>query len=325
MIRLKDIKPLQSYSDIIYKKILEFFNDVIFDYIAEINKRPLLNGSGIEDDLMMGKLFYEKGRFYSEKGFTNNQAKQLERIGARFDSRSKSYVLEYSKIPLGLKTTISRVNVYSENKIKDLLNYLAELQENTEFITSKISFYDEVEKIGEGLDKQFKVSMAKVNEISYDLTKYQLREIAKNYTNNLDFYIKKWTEKEISKMRLGIQELVMKGARSREVAKYIMKEKAVGERKAKFLARQETKLFVAEYQKNRFKMEGITTYIWRAVMDQRTRDSHRKLNGKMFSWDEPPIIDDTTGQRGNPSEAYNCRCVAVPVVPDNYLKGGKFD
>lgn len=43
------------------------------------------------------------------------------------------------------------------------------------------------------------------------------------------------------------------------------------------------------------------------------RADHRRLNGKIFSWNAPPIVDMRTGRRGHPGDDYQCRCVAIPV------------
>ena len=316
---LPTIKDYKIYSEVIYKKIKAFYDEVLYDYIEQLEEKPLLNSNDINSDILSGSIYYENGKFISNKGFTNRQALELEKMGAVYTRGG--YKLPLNKMPLKLQTSIARVNIYDQEKTDDLIRYLAEVQENAEFIANKIEFYDEVEKIGKGLDSQFKTSMATVGQVPYNLTKYQLEEIAKNYTNNLKFYIKKWTTQETAKLREGIQKLAMQGVRGQGVIKYIQQQKQVGERKARFLARQETKLFVAEYQKNRFIENGITMYKWSAVMDNRTRDSHRKLNGRIFSWKEPPIIDDATGERGNPGEAYNCYDKTTQVMTD---KGFKF-
>jgi uncharacterized protein with gpF-like domain len=54
-------------------------------------------------------------------------------------------------------------------------------------------------------------------------------------------------------------------------------------------------------------------------MDSRTRESHAFFNGKIYSWDAPPMGWYRT-KRGivytracNPGEDYGCRCVAMPV------------
>jgi SPP1 gp7 family putative phage head morphogenesis protein len=48
-------------------------------------------------------------------------------------------------------------------------------------------------------------------------------------------------------------------------------------------------------------------YVWRTRRDERVRTSHRRNDGRIFSWASPP---DT----GHPGEDYNCRCEAVAYV-----------
>lgn len=65
-------------------------------------------------------------------------------------------------------------------------------------------------------------------------------------------------------------------------------------------------------------MRGSTTrYTWRIdpVDLSRTRPDHRKLNGKTFRWDDPPVVNGRTGERGHPGMDKHCRCWAEPV-PD---------
>ena len=63
----------------------------------------------------------------------------------------------------------------------------------------------------------------------------------------------------------------------------------------------------------RYTNAGVKEYIWSTSNDQRVRPDHKELNGKTFSWGEA-VIDRTTGQKGNPGEAFGCRCLALPVV-----------
>lgn len=48
-------------------------------------------------------------------------------------------------------------------------------------------------------------------------------------------------------------------------------------------------------------------YVWRTRRDEKVRLSHRRNDGRIFAWDDPP---DT----GHPGEGHNCRCEAVPYV-----------
>ena len=38
-----------------------------------------------------------------------------------------------------------------------------------------------------------------------------------------------------------------------------------------------------------------------------------RLNGKKFRWDDPPVVDIRTGERGHPGMDKHCRCYAEPV------------
>lgn len=54
---------------------------------------------------------------------------------------------------------------------------------------------------------------------------------------------------------------------------------------------------------------GINRYRWRTTGDDAVRPSHQALDGKIFSWDDPPEV-------GHPGEDYQCRCYAEPVLED---------
>ena len=221
-------------------------------------------------------------------------------------------------MPINIQQAIAQVRMANQEKIARIQSYLGDLQANMDYVGNNIDFGQQVEKIGDNLDKQFKRSMSKINVIPAELTSYQLAEIAKNYTYNLNYYINKWTQKEIITMREDLQKMTLAGYRAESLEDYFIKRKGIARRKAKFLARQETKLLVAEYRKNRFKQEGVTKYRWSTILDGRERKLHKELNGRIFSWDNPPIIDERTGERGNPGEAYNCRCKAIPVIDDDW-------
>ena len=67
--------------------------------------------------------------------------------------------------------------------------------------------------------------------------------------------------------------------------------------------------------KDRAVNTGHTRYIWQTAGDQRVRDTHRVLNGKIFDFNNPPIIDEL-GNRGNPGEDYQCRCIARIILSE---------
>ena len=61
---------------------------------------------------------------------------------------------------------------------------------------------------------------------------------------------------------------------------------------------------------------GIDKYEWVwAGGANEARPYHRDvLNGQVFSLDNPPVIDQKTGERGGPSDTYYCRCFKRPII-----------
>ena len=125
-------------------------------------------------------------------------------------------------------------------------------------------------------------------------------------------------------MREKIQEFVLKGYRLDLVEEYLQKEYGIMKRKAEFLARNETSILLAEVKKAHYQSMGFDKFIWKCIGDSRTRDLHRHLNNTTWSYDNPPIIDERTGQTGLPGETYNCRCTAIPYASDTPLSKDKY-
>lgn len=79
--------------------------------------------------------------------------------------------------------------------------------------------------------------------------------------------------------------------------------------RAKLIARDQTNKLNGQLTELRHSELGIKRYIWRTSLDERVRDSHRALEGKTFSYSDPPEV-------GNPGEDFQCRCTAEPILSD---------
>ena len=87
------------------------------------------------------------------------------------------------------------------------------------------------------------------------------------------------------------------------------------EERAKFIARDQVAKMNSEMSSARAKSAGITKFKWRhSGASAEPRKLHQKYDGQIFSYDDLPIIDERTGERGLPGQAINCRCVAIPVI-----------
>ena len=163
----------------------------------------------------------------------------------------------------------------------------------------------------------------KIELITPKIDDFTANEIAKNYTENLDFWIKNWTEQEIIKMRNVVGQMSINGKSIKTIEDYITKEFGIAQRKARFLARNESAIASTSYLVAKYQAEGFESFMWHTNIDGRERPLHKQLNGKTFRFDNPPIIDERTGERGLPSQTYNCRCSFSPIADDAWLKNRK--
>lgn len=118
-------------------------------------------------------------------------------------------------------------------------------------------------------------------------------------------------------------EAVLAGTRAEENAQKILDLQQemgltteVTINRARLIARTETARANASINQARAQAVGSGQYRWHNSGDGAVRESHRILNGKrlqgrVFSWDEPPTLDD--GMTGHPGTFPNCRCFAEPV------------
>ena len=118
------------------------------------------------------------------------------------------------------------------------------------------------------------------------------------------------------------------GNRREALIKKFMESYNVTENKAKVWARQETNLLMAKFKETKYLEAGVEEYEWRCVhmphqpsptaiyKPGEVRYSHAILEGKIFSWKNPPVTTrpGEKQRRNNPGQDYQCRCFALPLV-----------
>ena len=126
--------------------------------------------------------------------------------------------------------------------------------------------------------------------------------------------VKVWVQEALDRLRDEVDENAQAGYRAEGLAKRIRETYGVSKGRSELIARQETNNFMSAYRAAAAKNAGLPRYIWTGVGDARERKAHVDLNGRIFHWDDPPIIDPRTGQHGNPGDTYRCRCVGRPII-----------
>lgn len=87
----------------------------------------------------------------------------------------------------------------------------------------------------------------------------------------------------------------------------------ISDRHAQLIARDQVGKLNGQITRARHEELGVSKYKWRDSGDNKVRPSHKKLNGKTFSYAKPPLVD---GERKNPGEPICCRCSPEPVFDD---------
>ncbi len=165
-----------------------------------------------------------------------------------------------------------------------------------------------------------------INEVVIDK---RAKKIAEDYTYNMDYWVKNWKAKEITTMRHDVLDMVQNGARTETIKKYFMNRWGIAERKAEFLARNESGIASSVLKATHYQDMGCSYFKWLRSTSKEKRELHleyaKETGNKygiggtnIFAFDNPPIIDERTGQRGLPQQTYNCSCNLVGIKNPQY-------
>ena len=140
------------------------------------------------------------------------------------------------------------------------------------------------------------------------------------YDDALDDLIDSWVQSNSALIKTlvdnqisSVEQIVNRGVRRATPVKLLAQEihKATGNKlwQAERIARTELGQLYAQTTKRRDLELGLNRFEWVSAGDSRVRDSHAALNGKFFSYDNPP-----NGYL--PGEEINCRCIARAAVDE---------
>ena len=311
---MKQLKPTplkpNYYADT-EKEIKAFFDRVIFaPLFAELKKSNIEiknTNSPLYDALQTGRVYYDAG--YIKGKFSSKISADLRKHGAKYDASKSGWHLPISKASPDIKIAMQ----LAETQLVDLQNRLVTtldgIDVNAALEQYEFNFDMPAEKANTDINKALKGIT-----IPVEFTDEQKQALRDQWQENLKLYVKEWSEDNIIKMRKDITQNVVAGRRASQMEKVIAKEYGVSQNKARFLARQETSLMLSKMKETRYGNAGIFKYKWSTSKDSRVRDRHRHLDGGIFSFDDPPIVDLETGRTANAGEDFNCRCVAIPII-----------
>ena len=335
----KDFSVDYEMIDEVEAELLRVFRKFFYDPIIKILKGKKVTKNdlpkALEDAISNGQITYWRDRFIGK--FSATTSRELKRLGAKWDTKSASFKLSEAAMPQELKAIVKASNMAMLKKLKEADNFLKSFSGKTvaEQFKGQALFSKAITR-GELELKDILKAVA----IKPQFSKFVKSKVAKDWEKNMDFFIVSWADEEIKKFRADIQGIIISGKRygswdkpgqidtyifekyGEKMSSYLApgkqfeqltgKELERVQKKAAFLARNETRLMMTTYKYSKAQEAGSEYFQWRCVKgtpNHPVRPSHIILDNKVYRWDEPPL-DFQLNKHILPGGAYNCRCTA---------------
>lgn len=169
------------------------------------------------------------------------------------------------------------------------------------------------------IQNQVEVSTNLKNQTGVDLAAYlrnspNITEKVNAMTSANVQLIKSIRSQYLDKVQNAVMQAMVKGTLNKDLATQIKALGQTTEKRAMFIARDQSSKLNAALTQARHEDIGIKKYMWSTSLDERVRDSHADKEGLIFEYANPPA--DT----GHPGHDFNCRCVAIPVFDEVQAK-----
>lgn len=196
-------------------------------------------------------------------------------------------------------------------------------QESTKFFGLEIAAFNQL---------QYQKTMNSVLGIDIFLEEPWLVPQLELFANQNAQLISNMTVNEMERVSGYVQRAIQEGSSYDSTVENIEKSFGITRRHAKLIARDQTSKLNGSLTKLRQQEAGISTYRWQTSDDERVRQDHRVLDGKICRWDDPTVyFNEKTGKWEKRSKIggtnvhtsvdVNCRCVPIPIIEGMFKNG----
>lgn len=324
-IKLAPIKDHRGEFDQLQKEIIRAFRKELYAPILKIlglKSLRMLNAknNNLKAAINAGTISFRYGAFYGK--FNATVSKELRALGAQWDKKRQAWRITTTQLPEEIRKVITASNKRWHDTLERIDDQFRQIlpAEIADKVDSTKYFDSSLWKTDRKIDNTLKSIL-----VLPKLTPERRKKIAEEWRDNLDLWIKDFAAEEIPKLRDQISKHALSGGRFEDLVSTLQKSYGVTQRKAQFLARQETNLLMAKFKEARYAEAGVYEYEWNTVAGSKNhpvRPSHLALKGKIFRFDTSPIttMPGEPPRRNNPGEDYNCRCFGRPVVRADRLR-----
>lgn len=156
-------------------------------------------------------------------------------------------------------------------------------------------------------------------EIQSTLQTPRLRAVVEASTQATVGLITRIPAKYLDAVQTQVMSAITTGSGLGQLVPYLTKRYKGDARHAHLTALDQIRKVSANVNAARIQELGVESYIWVHVGGEKyPRELHQKMNGKVYRYDDPPVIQKAKGSlpevRGKPGDLIACRCVAKPVL-----------
>lgn len=114
----------------------------------------------------------------------------------------------------------------------------------------------------------------------------------------------------VKRVQETVSTALISGTSSRELQARLTEQLRISDRRAQLIAQDQLAKLNADLNRIRHEQAGVVEYQWLTSRDERVRERHRALEGKVYKYGE------ATGAEGGlpPGQPIRCRCVARGIV-----------
>lgn len=322
LVAAKPVKDDPKWFDEIERRIIAVFLRAIYRPLMKIaggKQKDFVenSGSSLLAALRSGRITFHHGAFKGK--LSAAISRDIRELGAEWDKKKGVFRIRLTKLPKEIRSAIDVSESRFRKKAQKIDEKLSKLLPDD--IAKMIKVEDIFDKALWQTQGDIEDALDAITVIP-KLTKRDAAAITKEYRDNMDLYIKKFTRKQIKTLREKVKESALLGNRHEALVDVIRSSYHVSKSKAEFLARQETKLFLGTFKESRYTDAGSEHYRWKCVVGSAkhpVRPSHKVLDNKVFRWDDPPVVTPPgqVTRRANPGKDFNCRCFAIPLFRYN--------
>lgn len=227
--------------------------------------------------------------------------KELKKLYSTPDA--KAYFTTDASIASQSRILINALTAKFDSMFGDVAGLLSERMVNGVNQESKSALAGSMKQLSGGLT-------VKTNLMSADLHETVKASIAQNV-----LMIKTIPSEYMKRVGGAVLRSVTTGQGMADLMPQIQKYGDMTERKAKNSALDQTRKAYNTINADRMKKVGVKKFEWiHSAGGIHPRRDHMEMSGNIYSFDDLPVIDQNTGERGIPGQAISCRCTMRPVI-----------